>query len=46
MHLHSVYSVKVQAGYNDVWLVYDPMSIPRQLRFSLHSGAVITEGLM
>ena len=30
----------------DVWLVYDPMSIPRQLRFSLYSGAVITEGLM
>ena len=35
-------SVKVQYG----WLVYDPMSIPRQLRFSLNSGAVITEGLM
>ena len=30
----------------DVWLVYDPTSIPRQLRFSLYSRAVITEGLM
>ena len=28
------------------WLVYDPTSIPRQLRFSLYSGAVITEGLV
>ena len=29
------------------WLVpYGPMLIPRQLRFSLYSGAVITEGLM
>ena len=35
-------SVKVQNG----WLVYDPMLIPRQLRFFLYSGAVITEGLM
>ena len=35
-------SVKVQNG----WLVYDPTSIPRQLRFSLYSGAVITEGMM
>ena len=26
------------------WLVYSPMLIPRQLRFSLYSGAVITEG--
>ena len=34
--------LKVQNG----WLVYSPMLIPRQLRFSLHSGAVITEGLM
>ena len=32
--------VKVQNG----WLVYGPMLIPRQLRFSLYSGAVITEG--
>ena len=32
--------------YDGVWLVYDPTSIPRQLRFSLYSGAVITEGLM
>ena len=43
--------VKVQIGcvVQDmmyVWLVYDPTSIPRQLRFSLYSGAVITEGLM
>ena len=30
----------------NVWLVYGPMLIPRQLRFSLYSGAVITEGLM
>ena len=30
----------------DVWLVYDPMSISRQLRCSLYSGTVITEGLM
>ena len=37
-------NVKVQEY--DVWLVYDPSSIPRQLRFSLYSGAVITEGLM
>ena len=37
-------NVKVQEY--DVWLVYDPTSIPRQLRFSLYSGAVITEGLM
>ena len=36
-------NVKVQY---DVWLVYGPMLIPRQLRFSLYSGAVITEGLM
>ena len=36
------YSVKVLNG----WLVYSPMLIPRQLRFSLYSGAVITEGLM
>ena len=35
-------SVKVQDGL----LVYDPMLIPRHLRFSLYSGAVITEGLM
>ena len=28
------------------WLIYSPMLIPRQLRFSLYSGAVITEGLM
>ena len=34
--------VKVQDG----WLVYSPMLIPRQFRFSLYSGAVITEGLM
>ena len=34
--------VKVQDG----WLLYSPMLIPRQLRFSLYSGAVITEGLM
>ena len=27
-------------------LVYSPVLIPRQLRFSLYSGAVITEGLM
>ena len=33
-------SVKVQNGL----LVYDPMLIPWQLRFSLYSGAVITEG--
>ena len=26
------------------WLVYSPMLIPRQFRFSLYSGAVITEG--
>ena len=41
--------VKVQyEGTNRMcgWLVYDPTSIPRQLRFSLYSGAVITEGLM
>ena len=37
-------SVEVQNRY--VWLVYDPILIPRQLRFSLYSGAVITEGLM
>ena len=29
-----------------VLLVYSPVLIPRQLRFSLYSGAVITEGLM
>ena len=34
--------VKVQNG----WLVYGPMLVSRQLRFSLYSGAVITEGLM
>ena len=28
------------------WYMYSPMLIPRQLRFSLYSGAVITEGLM
>ena len=28
----------------DGWSVYDPMLTPRQLRFSLYSGAVITEG--
>ena len=33
-------SVKVQ----DVLFQYDPMLIPWQLRFSLYSGAVITEG--
>ena len=33
-------NVKVQYG----WLVYDPMLLPWQLRFSLYSGAVITEG--
>ena len=33
-------------GYDGVWLVYNPTSIPRQLRFSPYSGAVITEGLM
>ena len=26
--------------------ICSPMLIPRQLRFSLYSGAVITEGLM
>ena len=36
------YVCKVQNG----WLVYSPMLIPRQLRFSLYSGTVITEGLM
>ena len=42
-------AVKVQ----NVWLVgiewlipNGPMLVPRQLRFSLYSGAVITEGLM
>ena len=35
-------AVKVQ----DVWLVYGLMLIPRQRRFFLYSGAVITEGLM
>ena len=35
-------SVKVQ----DEWLVCSPILIPRQLRFSLYSGAVITEDLM
>ena len=35
------YIVKVQVG----WLVYSPMLIPRQLRFSLYSEAVITGGL-
>ena len=34
--------VKVQ----DRGLVYSPMLIPRQFRFSLNSEAVITEGLM
>ena len=42
--------VKVQKGMWGIeyvyWLVYSPMLIPRQLRFSLYSGAVITEGLM
>ena len=33
-------------GTLDGWLVYGSMLIPRQLRFSLYSGAVITEGLM
>ena len=42
LHITCVYGVKVQ----NVWLVYGPMLIPRQLRFSLYSGAVITEGLM
>ena len=40
--------VKVQIWWYlyDVWLVYvcSPMLVPRQLRFSLYSGAVITEG--
>ena len=35
-------SVKVQNGL----LVYSPKLIPRQLRFSLYSGTVITEGQM
>ena len=31
----------------DVWLcICSPMLVPRQLRFSLYSGAIITEGLM
>ena len=46
--IKGMFIVKVQLWrYRcDVWLVYDPTSIPRQLRFSLYSGAVITEGLM
>ena len=36
--------VKVQIGC--VVGICSPMLIPRQLRFSLYSGAVITEGLM
>ena len=40
--LVSARHVKVQNG----WFVYSPMLIPRQLRFSLYSGAVITKGLM
>ena len=38
----TILTVKVQYG----WLVYSPMLSPRQLRFSLYSGAVITEGWM
>ena len=36
--------VKVQIGC--VVGICSPMLIPRQLRFFLYSGAVITEGLM
>ena len=42
-------SVKVQNDdYGIEWLldVCSPMFVPRQLRFSLYSGAVITEGWM
>ena len=35
-------TVKVQNG----WFLMVLCFIPRQLRFSLYSGAVITEGLM
>ena len=35
-------SMKVPIG---VVVLCSPMLIPRQLRFSLYSGAVITEGL-
>ena len=41
--------LKVQLGWfnYDGWLnVCSPIPIPRQLRFSLYSGAVITGGLI
>ena len=49
--LHFYFYLKTHVLIADVkvqyaWLVYSPMLIPRQLRFSLYSGAVITEGLM
>ena len=37
-----MFNVKVQYG----WLVYSPLLIPRQPRFSLYSEAVITETWM
>ena len=37
---------KVCKVQNGMLLVYGPMLAPRQLRFSLYSGVVITEGLM
>ena len=40
------FSIIICEGTVYVWLVYGPMLIPRQLRFSRYSGAVITEGLM
>ena len=42
LNVYAYINVKVQ----NVWLVYGLMLIPRQLSFSLYSGAVITEGLM
>ena len=46
LYIASCEGTRYVGRVQDGWLVYDPMSIPRQLRFSLYSGAVITEGLM
>ena len=38
--------IVVLVVYDPGYILYIPMLVPRQLRFSLYSGAVITEGWM
>ena len=46
LHLATTFVLCIVKVYNMMSGICIPMLIPRQLRFSLYSGAVITEGLM